>query len=85
MYKFETSKDVKRLISSLIQLSIIIAVLALIISQLFTFIEYKPYNEQDKAVVSGEDHGFLALSYFGVDRESTTTRISVQKRQAPSG
>lgn len=79
MYKIETPKDVRRLISSIIQLVIIIAVLILIIRQLFTFIVYKPYDPADKAVVSGEDHGFLALSYFGVERESTTSRISSQK------
>ncbi len=79
MYKIETSKDVRRLISSILQLIVIIAVLILIIRQLFTFVVYKPYDPADKTVVSGEDHGFLALSYFGVERESTTSRISVQK------
>ncbi len=79
MYKFETPKDVKKLISSLLQLAVVLALLALIISQLFTFVEYKPYDENDKSVVSGTDHGFVALSYFGVDRESTTSRISAKK------
>ncbi|MCR4748806.1 MAG: polysaccharide deacetylase family protein [Lachnospiraceae bacterium] len=79
MYKIETSKDVRRLISSILQLIVIIAVLILIIRQLFTFVVYKPYDPADKTVVSGEDHGFLALSYFGVERESTTSRISAQK------
>ena len=79
MYKIETSKDVRRLISSILQLIVIIAVLILIIRQLFTFVVYKPYDPADKTVVSGEDHGFLALSYFGVERESTPSRISAQK------
>lgn len=79
MYKIETKKDVKKLISSSIQLLILIAILAWIISQLFTFITYKPYSVADTSVVSGEDHGFVALSYFGVDRESTTSRISESK------
>ena len=79
MYKIETSKDVIKLIRSAVQLAVIIAVLILIMSQLFTFTVYRPYNTQDKSVVSGEDHGFIALSYFGVDRESTTSRISHQK------
>ncbi len=79
MYKFETSKDVKKFIRSIFQLAVIIAVLILIIRQLFTFVVYQPYDSQDKSVVSGTDHGFIALSYFGVDREGTTSRISAQK------
>ncbi len=79
MYKIETKKDVRKLISSLIQLAILVAVAALIISQLFTFITYAPFNASDKSVVSGDDHGFIALSYFGVDRQSTTSRISEEK------
>ena len=54
MYKIETSKDVRRLISSILQLIVIIAVLILIIRQLFTFVVYKPYDPADKTVVSGE-------------------------------
>ena len=79
MYKIETKKDVKKLISSIIQLLVLIALAALIISQLFTFVVYEPYDESDKDVVSGEDHGFIAISYFGVDRQGTNTRISEKK------
>ena len=79
MYSIETSKDVKKLISSIIQFLVVIGLLVLIISQLFTFISYVPFNSADKSVVSGEDHGFIAISYFGVDRESTTSRISEKK------
>ncbi|MCR5801035.1 MAG: polysaccharide deacetylase family protein [Lachnospiraceae bacterium] len=79
MYRIETKKDVRKLISSIIQFGIMVALLALIISQLFTFITYRPYDPSDTSVVSGEDHGFIAISYFGVDRQSTTSRISEDK------
>ena len=79
MYKFETSKDVKKLIRSILELAVLIWVLVLIARALFTFTEYVPYGSSDKKVVSGEDHGFIALSYFGIDREGTPTRISEEK------
>ena len=82
MYKFESSKDVKKLIRSILELAVLIWVLVLIAKALFTFSEYVPYGSSDKQVVSGEDHGFIALSYFGIDRESTPSRISEEKLQS---
>ncbi|MCR5094375.1 MAG: polysaccharide deacetylase family protein [Lachnospiraceae bacterium] len=79
MYRFETPKDKRKFISSILQLIVIIALLLLVVRQLFTFVKYEPYDAKDTNIVSGEDHGFIAISYFGVDRESTTSRISVDK------
>ncbi len=48
---------------------IILAVLAAIcIDALFVFSTYKPYKADQ---VSKQDRGFVALSYFGVDRTGT--------------
>ena len=69
MYKFETAKDVKKLIRSILELAVLIWVLFVIARALFTFSVYEPYAKDDKEIVSGEDHGFIALSYFGIDRE----------------
>lgn len=79
MYKIETPKDVKKIIKSSIELAILLFVLYIILHALFAFTNYVPFNKSDKKIVSGEDHGFVALSYIGVDREGTETLISVEK------
>lgn len=79
MYKIETPKDIRKIIKSAIELAVLLFVLFILLRALFTFTEYVPFNRADKQVVSGEDHGFIALSYFGVDREGTDSLISVDK------
>ncbi len=79
MYRIETKKDKVKLFRSILQLAVLITLLVLVLRALFTFIEYVPYDPADKAVVSGEDHGFVALSYIGVDRESKASRIDEEK------
>ena len=79
LYRFETGKDVTKTFRSVLELAALGCLLALILRALFTFTEYVPYDDTDKAVVSGEDHGFIALSYIGVNRESKSTLISAEK------
>jgi len=79
MYKFETKKDVKKFIRSLLELLVLILILVMVIRALFVFRTYQPYDKKDPAVVSGEDHGFVAISYFGVDRSGTDTLISTER------
>ena len=79
MYRFETPKDVSRFIRSIIELLILLALLFVVLKALLVFAIYEPYNKEDKSIVSGNDNGFLALSYIGVDREGTETLISTQK------
>ena len=79
MYRFETPKDVSRFIRSLIELLILLALLFVVLKALLVFAVYEPYNKEDNSIVSGNDNGFIALSYIGVDREGTETLISTQK------
>ncbi|MCR5404462.1 MAG: glycoside hydrolase [Butyrivibrio sp.] len=79
MYKIETKKDVIKIIRSILQLIVLIWAFSVAARALFTFTEYRPFDRNDKSVVSGEDHGFVALSYLGVDRDSTSSRISEKK------
>lgn len=79
MYKFETKKDVTKVIRSTLELLVLLLILAIIIRALFVFSEYVPYDYNDEAIVSGEDNGFIALSYFGVDRTGTETLISTER------
>lgn len=75
----ETKKDVIKIIRSIIELLIVLFLLFLILRGLFVFREYIPYDKEDKSIVSGEDHGFIALSYLGVDREGTNTLVSTER------
>lgn len=79
MYKFETKKDVVKVVRSTIELLVLLLILVVIIRALFVFNEYVPYDHNDETLVTGEDNGFVALSYFGVDRTGTETLISTQR------
>lgn len=72
----ETKKDVIKLVRSIIEFIVILFLVFLIVRALFVFSEYKPYDKTDKSIVSGDDHGFIVLSYVGVDREGSPTLIS---------
>lgn len=77
MSKFiETKKDVVKLVRSIIEFLVVLFLVFLIIRAMFVFTEYKPYDKTDKSIVSGNDHGFVVLSYLGVDREGTSSLIS---------
>lgn len=75
----ETKKDVIKLVRSIIEFIVILFFVFLITRALFVFAKYEPYDPNDKSVVSGEDHGFIVLSYIGVDREGNNTLISTTK------
>lgn len=74
----ETKKDVIKITRSIIELLVVLFLVFLMVRALFLFSEYKPYDKTDKSIVSGEDHGFIVLSYLGVDREGTNTLISTE-------
>lgn len=79
MFKIETKKDVVKVVRSTIQLLVLLLILVIIIRALFVFNVYTPYNHDDKTIVTGEDNGFIALSYLGVDRTGTESLISTQR------
>lgn len=79
MYRFETSKDIKKAARAIAEGIILIALFAAAVRALTVSTHYQPYNKNDKAVVSGEDHGFITVSYFGVDRQETNTLISTKQ------
>ena len=52
---------------------LLLAIMAVIIINLFfTLKTYVPYASAD---ADGEDHGFIAISYFGVDRMGDTSTL----------
>lgn len=55
---------------------IILMAIYILILALFTFAEYKPYD--DSKVEKNGDQGFIALSYFGVDRTGNQSLIGME-------
>ncbi|MCI1958039.1 MAG: polysaccharide deacetylase family protein [Clostridia bacterium] len=76
MYKIETEKDRRKVCRTILEALFLFLLLFLILRALFVFKKYEPYNE---SAVSGEDHGFIALSYFGVDREGTDSLVATKR------
>ena len=85
MYKLETKKDLWKLIRSILEGALLIGLLLAATRILTTSKGYIPYDPKDSNVVSGRDQGFLAVSYFGVDRRSTDTLVSVRQLDAQLG
>lgn len=65
-------KNRNKKVKAVIQAAIIVGVGLLL---LFALVEFKKYEEPDKTLWTNRD-GFIALSYFGIDRNGTPKRIS---------
>lgn len=68
-------KNVYKVIRTIIEAVVLIILLIVIIRALFSFNTYKPYSEEEAT----SDAGFVALSYFGVDRIGSDTLTSTQR------
>ena len=75
----ETSKDKKKVIRSIVEGAILIGILAVLFRALFVFKKYVPYDKEDAGILGSNDTGFIALSYFAVDRVGTSTMISTNR------
>lgn len=71
-------KDNKKIRRSILQAVVLVFVVYLIIATLISTAVYQPY---DKNQVIGKDNGFIAVSYFGVDRDGTSDLISTNRLQ----
>ncbi len=71
---FTKRKDRKKKIRSIFEWIVVLAVVAALATLFFQFKTYRPYGE-DQVNTSGEDTGFVALSYFGVDRIGDTSTL----------
>ena len=72
--EFTKRKDRKKKIRSIFEWIVVLAVVAALATLFFQFKTYRPYGE-DQVNTSGEDTGFVALSYFGVDRIGDTSTL----------
>lgn len=80
-YEFSPKKKNRiKIIRSIVELSILVFLAVVLVKELTTFVEYKPYDESEVTYATEEkDTGFISLSYFGVDRTQARTLISEKR------
>lgn len=69
-------KDRKKKIRSVVEFIILIIIVVIIIAAFISDGTYKPYGESNLS--DNLDSGFIAVSYFGVDRNGSETLISTE-------
>lgn len=76
--KFSASyKDKVKAVRSVVEAIILVVLIIIILKALFSFSEYEPYNKSE--VSNTTSTGFIAVSYFGVDRTGDDTLISTDR------
>lgn len=75
-YKFNSKKDYIKVIRGIIEEIILFALLVLIINTLFAT---TTYSEYDTKSTTSEKSGFIALSYFGVNRTGSNTVMNTER------
>lgn len=75
--EFSAKKNRNKRIRAVVEAIVLIALLYIIINALFVFAKYQPYTLKNTEY--GSDEGFVALSYFGVDRLGTNSLIGVEQ------
>ena len=78
-YPVHTHKDKVKVVRTCLEYLFIFAVVFAAARSLLVYKRFVPYDRTDSEIVSGEDHGFVALSYFGVARNGTDSLISVKR------
>ena len=71
--EFTSKRNRIKRIRSVIEAIVLAALLYVIINALFVFAKYQPYTLNSTEF--GSDEGFVAISYFGVDRTGTSSLI----------
>ena len=75
MNNFTKRKEARKKRRIIFQFIVIACALYVVITALFTFKKYKPYDEA--TIPKNGDQGFIALSYFGVDRTGNASLIGM--------
>jgi hypothetical protein len=78
--KYTEYKKRKKFIKIFTQLIVIFIIIFICVNIFFDFRQYKPYTEDDTSFAG--DKGFIALSYFGVDRVSRNPIIGVERLES---
>lgn len=72
-------KNRKKIIRSILEAAVLIFLAAVIVRNMVSFRKYVPYEQTDVKIADSDETGFVAVSYFGVDRTGTNTLISTQR------
>lgn len=74
------SKNRRKVVRSIFEAAVLITLLIILIRAIFIWGTYQPYDEKKVEMATDEeDTGFIALSYFGVDRNETKTLVSTKR------
>lgn len=76
--EYSRKKNRNKRIRVVLQIIILILVAILLAYALFVFGKYKPYQTRADVPVNG-DHGFVAISYFGIDRLGNSEEIGKER------
>jgi hypothetical protein len=75
------NKDKIKILRGIVEGIIIAGLLVILIRAFFVFDQYEPYDKNDDIIVTGEDNGFLGISYLSVDRIGSETMIGTKRLQ----
>ena len=75
--EFSAKKNRTKKIRAVIEAIVLLSLLYIIINALVVFAKYEPYTLRNAEY--GGDEGFVAISYFGVDRTGTNSLIGVEQ------
>ncbi len=79
MKKKRLDKDKRKIIRSILEAVLLTILAVVVIRALFTMKSYQPYKESKVELGSNQEDGFIAVSYIAVDREGTSSMISVSR------
>ena len=75
--QFTSQRNKRKRIRTVAEVIVLAILLYIIINALFVFEKYEPYTLNNTEF--GSDEGFVAISYFGVDRTGTNTLIGKEQ------
>lgn len=76
----ETKKDVVKIIRTIAEIAVLALVISLPIKAVFFGEKYVPFQEEENLEMATDcSPGFISVSYFGVDREGSSTLIGVKR------
>lgn len=75
----KTKKDVIKIIRTTVEIAVLVLLISLPIKAVFFGEDYIPFQQKNVEMADDCTPGFICVSYFGVDREGTSTLIGVKR------
>lgn len=76
-----SSKDKVKILRSIVEGILLLILLVMLIRAFLPSNQYRPFDKNDNSIVTGEDNGFIGISYLSVDRSGNETMISTKRLQ----